>query len=156
MGVFGHPSGRGRVLVRRRKKTAWGVWGRGRGNSSDQTVRRVRDLSCGDTPLALAGAGRRVACQRGGPVKREPREWLADNPFDPKRFAFSVGRRGRAGTSKDVARERHPDWHPVKELEQQSRREPLRRGGLPGPKGIGIDEISIRKGRRDRMVVRDL
>ena len=35
-------------------------------------------------------------------------------------------------------------------------REQLRRVGLPGPKVIGIDEISIRKGHSYRIVVSDL
>jgi len=34
--------------------------------------------------------------------------------------------------------------------------EQLRRVGLPGPKAIGIDEISIRKGHTYRIVVSDL
>ena len=36
-------------------------------------------------------------------VKQERLEWLADNPFYSKRFAFFVGRRCRAITVKDVA-----------------------------------------------------
>ena len=55
-----------------------------------------------------------------------------------------------------MARELHLDWHTVKELEKQYRREQLRRVGQPGPKVIGIDEISIRKGHRYRIVVSDL
>jgi len=35
-------------------------------------------------------------------------------------------------------------------------REQLRRAGVPGPKVIGIDEISIRKGHTYRIVVSDL
>lgn len=35
-------------------------------------------------------------------------------------------------------------------------REQLRRVGLPGPKAIGVDEISLRKGHRYRIVVSDL
>lgn len=89
-------------------------------------------------------------------MKREPLDWLADNPFYTKRFAFYVGRRCRAGTIKDVARELHWDWHTVKELEKQYMREQLRRVGKPGPKVIGIDEISIRKGHTYRIVVSDL
>ncbi|MFZ1620635.1 MAG: transposase, partial [Dokdonella sp.] len=34
--------------------------------------------------------------------------------------------------------------------------EQLKRAGLPGPKAIGIDEISIRKGHTYRIVVSDL
>jgi len=42
---------------------------------------------------------RRVACQACDAVKRERLEFLADNPFYTKRFAFYVGRRCRASPS---------------------------------------------------------
>jgi transposase len=89
-------------------------------------------------------------------VKQEKLEWLADNPFYTKRFAFFVGRRCRAMTIQDVATETHLDWHTIKELEKQYMREQLRRIGTPAPKVIGIDEISIRKGHTYRIVVSDL
>jgi transposase len=63
----------------------------------------VRDLSCGDLQIYLALAIRRVKCDRCGKVKSERLTWLADNPFYTKRFAFSVGRRCRAATIRDVA-----------------------------------------------------
>ncbi len=59
-------------------------------------------------------------------------------------------------TIQDVAKEVHLDWHTVKELEQQYMEEQLRRTGMPAPKVIGIDEISIRKGHTYRIVVSDL
>ena len=77
---------------------------------------------------------RRVACRTCGTVKREGLEWLADNPFYTKRFAWFVGRRCRASTITDVAKELHLDWHTVKELEKQYMREQLRRQGAPRPK----------------------
>ena len=46
-------------------------------------------------------------------------------------------------------------WRTVKELEQQYMREQLRRAGTPGPKVIGLDEVSIRKGHTYRIVVSD-
>jgi len=116
----------------------------------------VRDLSCGDRHLYLELEVRRVACSRCGKVKRERLPWLADNPFYTKRFAFWVGRRGRASTIKEVAQEVHLHWDSVQELEPQYRREQLRRVGTPGPKVIGIDAISIRKGHTYRIVVSDL
>ena len=122
----------------------------------DQRLRRIRDLSCGDTEVYLEVAVRRVACRSCDAVKSERLDWLADNPFYTKRFAFYVGRRCRAGTIKDVARELHLDWHTVKDLEKQYMREQLRRVGQPGPQVIGIDEISIRKGHSYRIVVSDL
>ena len=116
----------------------------------------VRDLSCGDTRIYLEVDVRRVACRSCGTVKRERLEWLADNPFYTKRFAFFVGRRCRVATIKDVARELHLDWDSVKALEKQYMREQLRRVGTPVPRAIGIDEISIRKGHTYRIVVSDL
>ena len=116
----------------------------------------MRDLSCGDTRIYLAVDVRRVACRSCGTVKREGLEWLADNPFYTKRFAFFVGRRCRGATIKDVAKELHLDWDSVKTLEKQYMREQLRRVGTPAPGAIGIDEISIRKGHTYRIVVSDL
>jgi transposase len=89
-------------------------------------------------------------------VKQERFDWLADNPFYTKRFAFYVGRRCRDSSIQDIARELHLDWKTVKSLEKQYMREQLQRLGLPGPKVIGIDEISIRKGPTYRIVVSDL
>jgi transposase len=93
---------------------------------------------------------------RCGKVKQERLAFLADNPFYTKRFAFYVGRRCRSSTIKDVAQELHLDWHTVKELEKQYMQEQLRRTGTPGPKVIGIDEVSIRKRHTYRIVVSDL
>lgn len=89
-------------------------------------------------------------------MKRERLDFLADNPFYTKRFAWFVGRRCRTSTIKDVAEELHLDWHAVKELDKEYMRIQLERIGKPGPKAIGIDEISIRKGHTYRIVVSDL
>lgn len=78
------------------------------------------------------------------------------NPFYTKRFAFDVGRRCRSSTIQDVARELRLDWKTVKALEIAYLREQLRRAGTPAPAVIGIDEIAIRKGHTDRIVVSDL
>jgi len=89
-------------------------------------------------------------------VKQEQLSFLADSPFYTKRFAFYIGKRCSTSTIKDVAKEFHLDRRAVKELEMQYMREKLRRAGTPGPKVIGIDEISIRKGHTYRIVVSDL
>jgi transposase len=89
-------------------------------------------------------------------VKQEKLDWLADNPFYTKRFAFYVGRRCRSGTISDIARELKLDWKTVKDLDKQYMREQLRRAPKPGPRVIGVDEISIRKGHTYRIVVSDL
>jgi transposase len=87
----------------------------------------VRDLSCGGLDIHLELEVRRVDCGSCGKVKRERLTWLSDNPFYIKRFAFFVGRRCRASTIKDMAKEVHLDWDSVKELEKQYMREQLRR-----------------------------
>ncbi len=49
-------------------------------------------------------------------MKREHLDFLADNPFYTKRFAWFVGRRCRSSTIKDVAEELHLDWQSLKTL----------------------------------------
>jgi transposase len=116
----------------------------------------VRDLSCGDARIYLEVEIRRLACRKCGKVKQEKLDWIAECPFYTKRFAFYVGRRCRDATLRDIARELHLDWKTVRALEEQYMREQLRRAGTPGPKVIGIDEVSIRKGHTYRVVVSDL
>jgi transposase len=99
---------------------------------------------------------RRVTCTICGKVKTERIDFLADNPFYTKRFAWHIGRRCRQSSISDVAREFKLDWQTVKSLDKQYMAEQLKRVGLPGPKAIGIDEISIRKGHTYRIVVSDL
>jgi transposase len=122
----------------------------------DRTTRRVRDLSSGNTRVYLEFEVRRVHCRRCGKVMREQLDFLADNPFYTKRFAWLVGRRCRVSTIKDVAEELNLDWQTVKALECQYMRAQLAKAGTPGPRAIGIDEISIRKGQTYRIVVSDL
>ncbi len=98
---------------------------------------------------------RRVCCGRCGAVKQEKLPWLADNPFDTKRFAFYVGRRCRSSAIRAVAREWHLDGKTVKALAMEYLRAQLRRAGTPAPTVIGIDAIAIRKGHVDRIVVSD-
>ena len=122
----------------------------------DRKVRRVRDLSCGHTRIFLELEVRRVDCRNCGKVKRERLEFLADNPFYTKRFAYFVGRRCRQASIADVAKELALDWHTVKALEMQYMEAQLAHAGTPGPRVIGIDEIAIRKGHSYRIVVSDL
>jgi transposase len=116
----------------------------------------VRDLPAGDRRVFLELEIRRIACGGCGAVKQERLDFFADNPFYTKRFAYFVGRRCRASTIADVAKETHLDWKTIKELEKQYMREQLRRVGTPGPRVIGVDEISVRKGHTYRIVVSDL
>jgi transposase len=122
----------------------------------DQRPRHVRDLSCGDKRVYLAYFLRRVQCRRCAGVKTERLDWLADNPFYTKRFAFFVGRRCRETPIKEVAEELFLDGQAVKDLDKQYMQEQLRRAGSPAPRVIGIDEIAIAKGHQYRIVVSDL
>ncbi|WDT78007.1 MAG: ISL3 family transposase (plasmid) [Candidatus Manganitrophus sp.] len=138
------------------KKTICGACGQSHRSFYDRKTRRIRDLCCGDTRIYLEVEIRRVFCRSCGSVKQERLAWISDNPFYTKRFAFYVGRRCRTCTLQDVAKELVLDWKTVKELDKQYMQEQLRRIGTPGPRVIGIDEISIRKGHSYRIVVSDL
>lgn len=122
----------------------------------DRTRRQVRDLPSGQFRIYLDLEVRRVYCRQCAAVKRERLPFLADNPFYTRRFAYYVGRRCRAATIKDIAEELGLNWDAVKELDKQYMRAQLQRAGTPGPKVIGIDEISVRKGHTYRIVVSDL
>ena len=122
----------------------------------DRRQRQCRDLPNGALRLYLRLEIRRLLCRRCNAVKRERLSFLADNPFYTKRFAYYIGQRCRASSIKEVAQELQLDWDTVKELEKQYMQAQLERVGLPGPKAIGIDEISVRKGHSYRIVVSDL
>ena len=138
------------------KKTLCGNCGRAHRGWYDRRWRRTRDLSCGDAGIYLEFEVRRVACRHCDKVKRERLEFLADNPFYTQRFAYYVGRRCRSSSIKDIAQELNLDWDTVKALDKHYMRAQLAKAGTPGPKAIGIDEISIRKGHTYRIVVSDL
>lgn len=89
-------------------------------------------------------------------MKREGLDWMANNPFYTKRFAYYVGRKCRSMTIKDVAKEVKLDWHTVKSLEKEYMQEQLRRYPVAAPGVIGIDEVSLRKGHTYRIIVSDL
>jgi transposase len=114
----------------------------------DRRTRKARDLSCGDRRVYPEFELRRIHCRHCGTVKRERLEFLVDNPFYTKRFAYYVGRRCRSATIKDIAEELRLDWDTVKTLEKQRMAAQLAKAGTPGPKVIGIDELSIRKGQK--------
>jgi transposase len=119
-------------------------------------MRQVRDLSCAGYRIFLELEVRRLACRHCAAVKRERLDFLADNAHFTKRFAFYVGRRCAQASIRDVAKELKLDWDTVKTLEMQYMRAQIARAGAPGPKAIGIDEISVRKGHNYRIVVSDL
>ena len=155
-GRFGDPQTRIVTLARRAKKRAVGPAGRCIAASTTARAGRYGDLSSGPFRVYLDLEVRRVRCGRCAAVKRERLEFLADNPFYTQRFAHYVGRPCRSATIKDIAEELRLDWDAVKKLDKQYMRAQLKRAGTPGPKAIGIDEISIRKGHTYRIVVSDL
>jgi len=122
----------------------------------DRKTNRIRDLACGDVRVWLAVEVRRVDCKVCRKVKQEKLDWLANHPFYTRRFAFSVGRRCRESTVKAVAEELRLDWETVKALDVQYMTEQLRRTGTPGPRVIGIDEMSLGRGHSYRIIVSDL
>lgn len=89
-------------------------------------------------------------------MKQEGLEFLADNSRYTKRFMYHIGRQCRKETIRDVAKEHNLHWETVKLLEKQYMREQIKRAGVPRPRVLGIDEISIRKGHTYRIVVSDL
>ena len=98
----------------------------------------------------------RVKCPFCAKVKTERIDFLSDNPFYTQRFAWHIGRHCRGSSISDVAKEFNLDWQTVKSLDKQYMAEQLKHAGMPGPRAIGIDEISIRKGHTYRIVVSDL
>ena len=97
----------------------------------DRRTRRVRDLPCGDARILLEIDVGRVRCKSCGQVKSERLDFLADNPFYTKRFAYYVGRRCRQATIKDVAEEFRLHWETIKTLEMQYMRAQLAKAGTP-------------------------
>ncbi len=110
----------------------------------DRHTRIVRDSQCGDARVFLAIEVRRVQCKDCGRVKSEQLDFLADNPFYTKRFAYYVGRRCRQATIKDVAEEFRLHWETIKTLEMQYMRAQLAKVGTPAPKAASTRSRSAR------------
>ena len=89
-------------------------------------------------------------------MKTERIEWLSNNPFYTKRFAYTVGRKCRVMTIQDAAKEYKLDWHTVKALDKEYMEKQLLRNPVAAPRVVGIDEISMRKGHTYRIVVSDI
>jgi transposase len=89
-------------------------------------------------------------------VKQEQLAWLAKNPFYTERFMYWVGRHCRKSSVKDVAKECHLDWKTVKDIDKLYMQEQLGKAPEIAPRVIGIDEISIQKGHKYRIIVSDL
>jgi len=119
-------------------------------------VCRVRDLSLAGWRIYLEYERWRVNCRECDGVHVEHLDWLANNPRYTQRFATHVGRLCRDMPNKAVAEMEHLHQGSVKELDKLYMREQVERAGLPTPRAIGIDEISIRKGHNYRVIVSDL
>lgn len=83
-------------------------------------------------------------------------DWLAKNPRYTQRFALHVGKLCRDMTNKAVAELEQLHDSTVKELDKLYMQQQVARAGLPAPRAIGIDELSIRKGHTYRVIVSDL
>ena len=99
-------------------------------------VSTLNSLSAGSTAGAAQG------------VKQEKLDWLADNPFYTKRFAFYVGRRCRKPRSRMWAKEGTSIGERSRRWRCNTCEEQIKRAGQPGPKVIGIDEISTERATR--------
>lgn len=86
----------------------------------------------------------------------EKLDWLAANPRYTQRFAMHVGKLCRDMPNKAVAELEHLHHSTVKDLDKIYMRKQVEQAGMPSPRAIGIDEISIRKGHNYRVIVSDL
>lgn len=145
LGVFGDPLARVITYVRTRKKPVCSKCGALQNGWYDRTVRRVRDLPCADTRIYLELEIRRVDCKKCGTLGVEHLDFIATNPHYTKRFALLVGKRCNSETIKDVANDLHLDWHAVKDMDMQYMRAQIALAGMPQPKWVGLDEISVKK-----------
>jgi len=89
-------------------------------------------------------------------VHVEHLDWLAKNPRYTQRFAMQVGKLCRDMPNKTVAEMERLHHSTVKDLDKLYMQKQVDLAGLPAPRAIGIDEISIRKGHNYRVIVSDL
>ena len=83
-------------------------------------------------------------------------DWLAKNPRYTQRFAMQVGKLCRDMPNQIVAEMERLHHSTVKDLDKLYMQKQVDLAGLPAPRAIGIDEISIRKGHNYRVIVSDL
>lgn len=83
-------------------------------------------------------------------------DWLAKNPRCTQRVARHVGALCREMTNTAVAEAERIHDRTVTDLDTIYLPQQVARAGLPAPRAIGVDEIAIRKGPHDRIVVSDL
>lgn len=97
-----------------------------------------------------------MKCKKTGKVRQEPLDFISENPFYTKRFAYYVGLRCTQSPISAVAKELHLDWKTVKALEIIYMRAKMERLGELNPEAIGIDEISVGHGHSYWIAVSDL
>ena len=122
----------------------------------DKQVCRVRDLSLAGWRIYLEYERWRVNCSGCGGVHVEHLDWLANNSRYTQRFATHVGKLCQDMPNKAVAEMERLHHGTVKALDTLYMQERIDRAGLPVPRAIGVDEISIRKGHNYRVIVSDL
>ena len=122
----------------------------------DKQVCRVGDLSLAGWRISLEYERWRVNCPGCGGVHVEHLDWLANNSRYTQRFATHVGKLCRDMPNKAVAEMERLHHGTVKALDTLYMQEQVDRAGLPAPRAIGVDEISIRKGHNYRVIVSDL
>ena len=81
---------------------------------------------------------------------------LAKNPRYTQRFALHGGKLCRDMPNQRVAEMERLHHSTVKDLDKRYMQKQVERAGLPAPRAIGIDELSIRKGHNYRVIVSDL
>ena len=117
---------------------------------------RARDLPVADWRIYIEFERWRVSCPRCRAVFVEQLDWLALNPRYTKRFTLHVGKLCREMTVATVAQQEHLHHDTVRELDKLYMQQQVEKAGVPAPRIIGVDEISIRKGHNYRIVVSDL
>ena len=83
-------------------------------------------------------------------------DWLAKNPRYTQRFALHVGKLCQDMPNQRVAEMERLHHSTVNDLDKRYMQKQVERAGLPAPRAIGIDELSIRKGHNYRVIVSDL
>ena len=83
-------------------------------------------------------------------------DWLAKDPRYTQHFARHVGKLCRDMPNQRVAEMERLHHSTVKDLDKLYMQKQVERAGLPAPRAIGIDELSIRKGHNYRVIVSDL
>ncbi len=116
----------------------------------------MRDLSAAGWRIYLEFERWRVKCPRCTSVHVEHLDWLAKNPRYTQRFAMHVGNLCRDMTVSRVAEIERLHHSTVKDLDKLYMRRQVELAGPPSPRAIGVDEISIRKGHKYRVIVSDL